>query len=428
MIAAPDEPRSYEPHGAARELWRCRAPEVLIEGPAGTGKTRGVLEKINGLANKYAGGRFLIVRKSRASMSETILPIFERDVLPELSPIKGNQHRGHRTHYDYPNGSIVVIGGMDNGDRIMSGEYDVIASFESHELTEEDHEKCISRLRNPVMPYHQMISDTNPAHPGHWLNVRAERGAMVRLLSRHKDNPTLTPEYLDALSRLTGVRRYRLYEGKWAGSDGIVYDRWDRAVHVRERRGPWARVILGVDDGYTNPFAVLRGCVDGDGRVHIEGEGYGSGLNEAAKIGEVREWTTGYERIVADPSAAGLRGALLAAGLDVTEANNDVVAGINRVQDRLVVQGDGLPRLTVDPRCKNLIREMESYEWMPDKPKDTPKKVNDHAADALRYLVMEADAGGCGVVTNTAVPEVNHYEQAEAERRERHRRFVMGLD
>lgn len=427
MTDAPE--KVYVPRGAAKALWQSHAPEILIEGPAGTGKTRAVLEKINGLANKYAGGRFLITRKSRASMTETILVTYERDVLPELSPIKGNQQRSHRTHYEYPNGAVVVVGGMDNADRIMSGEYDVIATFESHELTEDDHEKLISRLRNPVMPYHQIISDTNPAHPGHWLNLRADAGRMQRLLSRHKDNPTLTPAYLEALSRLTGVRRYRLFEGKWAGSDGLVYDRWDRAVHVMEREGPWARVLLGVDDGYTNPLACVRCCVDGDGRVHIDAEGYGSGLNEAAKVETVRSISAGYERAICDPSAAGLRAALLSAGIDTTEAENDVIAGINRVQDRLVIQGDGLPRLTVSPRCKNLIREFESYEWMPDKPKDTPKKVNDHALDALRYAVMEAEMDGGGVlVRTTGERDPWSMEAAIAERNEARRRFMAGED
>ena len=38
------ESRPYGPRGAAAELFGCRDPEVLIEGPAGTGKTRAVLE------------------------------------------------------------------------------------------------------------------------------------------------------------------------------------------------------------------------------------------------------------------------------------------------------------------------------------------------------------------------------------------------
>jgi hypothetical protein len=143
----------------------------------------------------------------------------------------------------------------------------------------------------------------------------------------------------------------------------------------------------------------------------------------------VRAVASGYERAIVDPSAAGLRAALLAASIDTTEADNDVIAGINRVQDRLVIQGDGRPRLTVSPRCKNLIREFESYEWMPDKPKDTPKKVNDHALDALRYAVMEAEVDGGGVLVRTgAEREEWSMEAAIAERAEAHRRFMTGED
>jgi phage terminase large subunit len=54
------------------------------------------------------------------------------------------------------------------------------------------------------------------------------------------------------------------------------------------------------------------------------------------------------------------------------------------VQDLLKIQGDGKPRLTVDPSCVNVINEFESYTWKPEK--DEPVKENDHAMDAVRYL------------------------------------------
>ena len=58
--------------------------------------------------------------------------------------------------------------------------------------------------------------------------------------------------------------------------------------------------------------------------------------------------------------------------------------GITKVQDYLKIQGDGKPRLTVDPSCVNTINEFESYVWKENK--DEPVKDNDHAMDALRYL------------------------------------------
>jgi phage terminase large subunit len=61
-----------------------------------------------------------------------------------------------------------------------------------------------------------------------------------------------------------------------------------------------------------------------------------------------------------------------------------VLDGITKVQDYLKIQGDGKPRLTVDPSCVNTINEFESYVWKENK--DEPVKDNDHAMDALRYL------------------------------------------
>ena len=386
------------------QLLKCRQPEVLIEGPSGTGKSRAVLEKINAFAMRYPGSRYLITRASRASMSETVLVTFEKIVLAGQPHIADGPLRYCRQSYRYPNGSEVVTGGMDNADRIMSGEFDMAAAFEATEFAEDDIEKIITRLRWKATPYRQLMMDCNPGAPSHWLNQRAKRGGVVRLLSRHEDNPSIDPKYLVALSRLTGVRRLRLFDGKWAGSEGVVYDRFDPAVHVRPCPFLPARVIVGVDDGYTNPFAAVLLLVDGDGRIHVAGEVYRKGLSESGKIEAVRELADGYtlDRIACDPAAAGLIGAMESAGLPVDGANNDVVTGINRVQERFEVQGDGRPRLTIGPECTSLVSELEGYEWLPDKPKDTPRKVNDHACDALRYGTMAAETVEFGALVDRA--------------------------
>jgi phage terminase large subunit len=65
------------------------------------------------------------------------------------------------------------------------------------------------------------------------------------------------------------------------------------------------------------------------------------------------------------------------------------------------VAGDGLPRLTVDPSCEDLIREFETYEYERDASgtqRDRPKKENDHALDALRYGCMAVRSLGRKIV------------------------------
>lgn len=73
----------YEPRGASRALFECRAPEVLVSGPAGTGKSRGCLEKLHLMALVNPGMRGLIVRKTAVSLTSTALDTWEKHVVPE---------------------------------------------------------------------------------------------------------------------------------------------------------------------------------------------------------------------------------------------------------------------------------------------------------------------------------------------------------
>jgi phage terminase large subunit len=95
-----------------------------------------------------------------------------------------------------------------------------------------------------------------------------------------------------------------------------------------------------------------------------------------------------------DPSAAGLIADMRFAGLAANGANNAVLDGIQLVKSLLAVQGDGRPRLTISPKCVNLIAEFESYCWKEGRAglRDEPEKANDHAMDALRYALSGAIA------------------------------------
>ncbi len=232
----------YIPYGAADALWGSKRGEVLISGPAGTGKSRACLEKMYACAVKYPKARFLIVRKTRESLSEAALQTFEEKVLPANSPLASGGQRRMRQHYTLGNGSEIVVSGLDKPEKVMSTEYDLIYVQEATECEERDLEMLTTRLRNHVMPYQQMLMDCNPDAPHHWLYQRAAAGRTQLLESRHEENPTLfdpatgrpTPEgadYIGKLDALTGVRHKRLRLGLWVAAEGQVYEEWDPAVH-----------------------------------------------------------------------------------------------------------------------------------------------------------------------------------------------------
>src|ERR1035441_6398984 len=134
----------YRPVGSAAELFRCRAPEVLLSGAAGTGKSRACLEKMHAMccSPKNAGMRALVVRKTAVSLGSTALVTFREHVAKEAIASGEVKFYGGSSQeaasYQYGNGSTIVLGGMDKVSRIMSSEYDLIYLQEATELTEAD--------------------------------------------------------------------------------------------------------------------------------------------------------------------------------------------------------------------------------------------------------------------------------------------------
>lgn len=397
-------------------MMRCRAPEILYEGPAGTGKTRGLLEKAHICLANYPGARVLACRKTRASMTQSVLVTFEEKVLPAGSPIRNGADKQNRSSYHYPNGSELVIGGMDNAERIMSTEYDMVLVFEATETTEDDFEKLTSRLRNGVMPYQQAVADCNPGPPSHWLNQRATQGRMVRILSRHEDNPSITPEYIERLDALTGARKERLRYGRWAAQEGLVYG-FDARIHVLpafEIPKSWRRFRV-IDFGYTNPFVCGWWAMDPDGRMYLYREIYMSGRTVKVHAEQIVRLSEGesIEATICDHDAED-RATLAESGISSQPAYKAVTVGVQAVEDRLKVAGDGRPRLFVLEGClvetdtglaerkkpTSTREEFDGYVWPKGKDgrevKEAPVKNDDHGMDMTRYAVAYAD--GIGVV------------------------------
>ncbi len=410
-MTAEERKFAYTPHGAARELFDCQDFEVLIEGPAGTGKTRAIWEKLHYIAGKYPGCRILACRKTRVSMTASVLVTFERDVVPPGHSILPGPGRAGRTEYVYPNGSVIVLGGLDNPERLFSSEYDIVAVFEATELTEDDWEKFFRAMRSHVVPYQQVIADCNPSYPSHWLNQRANTPGMTRLLSRHADNPFIDehPETLDNLKRFTGTRRIRMFEGKWAAVEGQVYTEWDATEHLIKPfpiPKEWRRV-RSIDFGVRNPTVCQWWALDGDDRAYLYRELYKSEtlLSDIAKQIEALSEGEYIEGTVADHQGQE-RLIMQSVGLPTIAAKKDIPTGLEKVREMLRIREDGRPGLFIMRDClvdrDGLLvearrpwcteQEIEAYvhaKTVDGRPiKEEPVKKDDHGMDAMRYFAM----------------------------------------
>jgi len=434
---APERPiKRVQFYGRNREPFLCRDGEILVSGPAGTGKTMTLLTKLFLAAEKYPGMRGLICRKIRESLNEAALVTWETKVLPTGHSALNGPSRRIRQSYKFGNGSEIIIGGLDKSQKLMSTEYDMIYVSEAIELTENDWENLTTRLRNGKMPYQQIIADTNPDRPTHWLRRRCDAGKTKLIESRHEDNPSvIDPKtgqptaagrvYLGKLDALTGPRKARLRFGRWVQSEGVVYEGYDPAVHVIpkvEIKTEWKR-YLSIDFGYTNPFSCLWLAEDPDGRLYVYREIYRTQTlvqdhareilkqSGAWNAREFRpDWTLkGAEprplRVISDHDAEDRATLEKYLGIKVTPADKAVSPGIQAVTARLKPAGDGKPRLffLADSLChrpdSNLVEakkptrlseEFDGYIWNPSG-KEEPVKVDDHACDALRYAVVAVD-------------------------------------
>jgi phage terminase large subunit len=416
-----DKRQAYNPSGAALSLWSDRSSEIVLSGPAGTGKTRALLEKGHALALFFPGTRILLARKTRQSLTETALVTFERDVTEgDSDPVVTNSLRRVRQSYLYSNGSELVVAGLDNPSRIMSTEFDMVLVPEATELLENDWEFLLTRLRNGKAPWQQIIGDCNPGGPNHWIRRRANRGALKLCPSTHKDNPRFwdakaekpTPageQYFALLDRLTGVRRLRLRDGIWAAAEGLVYDCWDESIHVVDPfpiPDDW-RIYEAIDFGYTNPFVCQWWARSPDDDLFLVREWYKSRVivqDHAEKIKELRAG----RRIEASISDHGAdeRATLKRHGVNTRPATKSITEGVQEMLDRLTPQDGRPPRLRVfrdslverDPAIDEaklpcgFAEEILSYAWPVTQDgkaiKEVPAPGPDHSMDAARYMCM----------------------------------------
>jgi phage terminase large subunit len=298
------------------------------------------------------------------------------------------------------------------------------------------------------MPFQQMIGDTNPDSPQHWLYRRAQTGSLKMLESRHEDNPVLFDSktgtwtkagvtYLATLDRLTGPRKDRLRHGKWVQAEGVVYPEFDRAVHLIDPfpiPADWRR-IRTIDFGYANPFVCLWIAFDPDDRAYVYRELYMTQRTVKKHADQIRRLTSEAEEAmmeytVADHDAED-RATLREENILTIPARKATSPGREAVAECLTVQGDGKPRLMFFRDCLverdqrlveakrpvSIIEEFDSYVWPKGQDgkaiKEEPVKEYDHGMDALRYAVMSMSRYLSGAVET--VDEAERRADAEDE-------------
>lgn len=391
---------------------------ILFDGGARSGKTTTWIEWMIQRAFQYPGCRQFVGRLCRTHAKQSLWNDSFRKYL------RMNIPREYYNLYEadmiirFFNDSEIIIGGLDDAEhveKVLGNEYVTVTLNEATQLSYNTMQvletrlaqRCYDKDGNMCIP--KLVLDCNPRGPRHWLHLvgvrhvdpqteepLANREKWARLNWSAYDNYVNLPkEFIQSLESLPEVMKKRMLYGQWVSSDGLVYEEWDEDTNVIddfEIPESWTR-FRAIDFGFTNPFVCLWGAMDNDDRIYIYREIYRKGVRTAVLADEIKD-KTGTERIlftVADHDAQE-RSELESAGIFTEAAHKAVNLGIQQVKNRIAKAGDGKPRLFVFRSCKNILTEFGSYEWLANpnggNQKDAPKKENDHAMDALRYMVV----------------------------------------
>jgi len=320
------------------------------------------------------------------------------------------------------NGFTFYLIPSDDEEKLRSLNCGLIHMEEASGISESIYTQLLTRLRdhatkdkliivcsNPSLGwikniFYDNVARSNPKHPEH----DQHNPNIVTYIWKSYQNPFLPRDFVDNISKGKPEWWKRRYiDGSFDMVDGAVYPRIGEAIiKAQNVADTWERIV-SIDVGLRNPTALLIGAIDPQtGNVHVFKEYYKANAlvpehaRNIKQILEEEKVTAGNTRfMVIDPAAGNktdpingksIQGLYQEYGLYFSKANNSLDAGILKVNAYIE-----LGKLKVHDTCPNLIRELQNYQY-PDVEmeakdknlKEKPIKANDHAADALRYMLM----------------------------------------
>lgn len=236
----------------------------------------------------------------------------------------------------------------------------------------------------------------NPGSPQHWfyknwIMCRAERNALY-LQFAMTDNPSLSKKTLERYKNMySGVFYDRYIRGLWVVAEGLVYPMFNNVVPTVPRK--YDTYYIGMDYGILNPTAMLLvgHC---DGVWYVVKEFYHSGRETNQQKTDAEYYVDlkqlagdlTIKRLIVDPSAASFITLVEKEHqFKIWDADNTVIEGIQHVAQCIADK-----KLMVNDCCKRTIQEFGLYRWDETAPEDKVIKENDHAMDALRYVIQTA--------------------------------------
>lgn len=305
---------------------------------------------------------------------------------------------------------VIAFRNLDDPSKYLSSEFAAILIDELTKNTRDVFDFLRMRLRWPGIFETKFIGATNPGGAGHgwvkklWVNrdftgedFGVSRFAFVP--AKFTDNEHIDKSYAITLNSLPDNMRRAYMDGDWDVFKGQFFPEFRRDRHVIQPFADMGTVqlfgslptICGLDYGYNAPSCVLWAKYH-DNTFYVYRELYKNGLT----FEELRHEIDRIERpsiIYADPAVWAKKdsptsGADKMKPLPLKPAMNDRVIGWNIVKQCLKTD-----TLKIYNTCANLCRTIPEMVYDDIKTEDMNTDGDDHAVDALRYLIVTHKSG-----------------------------------
>lgn len=214
------------------------------------------------------------------------------------------------------------------------------------------------------------------------------------------DNPYIDASIIEQAKKDTDEDSFaQEYMAEFRRFKGLVYKDFSREHHVIEpvELQPSWTYYRGIDFGFINPSAVIFMAITDKGELIVFDEIYLSGLKTPDLAELIQQKSAGrmFSNSIADSAQVSDIEELKRYGFGITPVSKTSGSHeedwstfrIRKVSEKLRNNS-----LKIFSTCHNLLFEFENYRYHEVKDdrqiKEEPMKLNDHALDALSYLIV----------------------------------------
>ena len=387
--------------GGYDDFWSCKKRYRVLKGGKGSKKSTTTALNFIYRLMKYEGSNLLVVRQvMNTHRDSTFAQLKWAQERLNVSHLWKNTVSPMEMVY-MPTGQKIIFRGFDDVLKLASttvptGYLNFVWIEEAFEISlEADFDKLdLSVPRGNVEPplYKQTTLTFNPWSGTHWLKKRffdTENAETATFSTNYLINEFLDNTDRAVFERMKKTNR-RKYEvaglGNWGISEGLVYENWTvgKKEIPKKEQYKW-KSFFGLDYGYTNdPTAFVAFTANPiDKEIYIYREFCKRRMLNCDIAEEIKRLGFAKERIRADCAEPKSNDDLRRLGISritpSVKGRDSILNGINAINEY---------KITVNPDCVNMIRELSSYVYdgtATENGKLMPKDSDNHLCDALRY-------------------------------------------